>query len=480
MLFNTPEYFLFLPIVLIAYFLSPERYKNVILLIASYFFYIHLKWQFGFLLLATTIVNYICGWKIGLSVNSSKPLAKKWLVASLIFSIGILAYFKYAGFFVDSAIELLNSFGTNVHAPSLKIILPVGISFFTFQAMNYTIDVYRGKQTVEKNFVNYALFVSFFPTILSGPIERSTNMLKQFAAKKNFSYENLLDGSKLIIWGLFKKMVVADRLATYVDWAYGSADTQSGTTLFLASIFYTFQIYCDFSGYSDIAIGSARMLGFQLMQNFNLPYFSDSIKKFWKRWHISLTSWFTEYVYFSLGGNRVKKSRWLFNISTIFLLSGLWHGAAWSFIVWGALHALYYLIEYYINNGLKRIGWHTSLSVSRPVKWFRILLCFLLVNLAWIPFRVTNFSESFYIITKIFTDFSGMPSMGGSSATNLLTILMLFFFIFVENLQYRGYASNYFSESKIPIWGRCLFYASLVIFIALLGMTSSQFVYFQF
>jgi len=480
MFFNTPEYFFFLVTVLVAYFLSPEKYKNVILLIASYFFYFRLKWIFGFLLLATTLVNYVCGYKIGSLIEGSKSLAKKWLIFSIVFSLGVLAYFKYAGFFVDSAIELLNLFGADVSSPVLKIMLPVGISFYTFQAMNYTIDVYRKKQTVEKNFVNYALFVSFFPTILSGPIERSTNMLKQFAAKRNFSYENLLEGAKLIIWGLFKKMVIADRLSSYVDWAYRTSDAQTGSTLLLASIFYTFQIYCDFSGYSNIAIGSARMMGFRLMQNFNLPYFSDSIKKFWKRWHISLTSWFTEYVYFSLGGNRVVKSRWVFNIATIFLLSGLWHGAAWSFIVWGALHALYYLAEYYTNSGLKKIGWYDALSSSAFVRYFRILLCFFLVNIAWIPFRVTDFNQAFYIVGKIFTGCSGMPAFGGSSATTLLTVLLLFFFILVEILQYKGYASLHFSESKIPVGGRIFFYAVLAILIALFGVTSSQFVYFQF
>jgi D-alanyl-lipoteichoic acid acyltransferase DltB (MBOAT superfamily) len=480
MLFNTPEYFFFFIVVLISYFSSPEKYKNIILLAASYFFYFYLKWEFGFLLLATTIVNYICGSKIGSLIEVSKPLAKKWLIFSIVFSLGVLAYFKYTGFFVNSTIELLNLFGANVSPMILKIMLPIGISFYTFQAMTYTIDVYRKKQTVERNFINFALFVSFFPTVLSGPIERSTNMLKQFAAKRNFSYENLLAGAKLIIWGLFKKMVIADRLASYVDWAYGSSGTQSGSTLLLASVFYTFQIYCDFSGYANIAIGSARMMGFSLMQNFNLPYFSDSIKNFWKRWHISLTSWFTEYVYFPLGGNRVTKSRWIFNIATIFLLSGLWHGAAWSFIAWGALHALYYLAEHYTNNGLKRIGWHDALSSNAFVKFFRILLCFFLVNLAWIPFRVTDFSQALYIVRKIFTDCSGIPSFGSSSAVMLSTILLLFFFIFVEVLQYKGYASHYFSESKIPAVMRVFFYALLVIFIALFGVTSSQFVYFQF
>jgi len=480
MLFNTPEYFLFLLIVLVGYFLCPGKYKNAVLLLASYFFYLHLKWEFGILLLSTTLVNYFCGKKIGTVINSSKSTAKKWLIVAIVFSIGVLAYFKYTGFFIDSVTGFLSVFGIQAHVSTWKILLPVGISFYTFQSLSYTIDVYRGKQVVERDFIKYALFVSFFPTILSGPIERSTNMLKQFSKKKCFASEDLLEGGKMIIWGLFKKMVVADRLAEYVDWAYATSGSQSGSTLLLASIFYTFQIYCDFGGYTDIAIGSARMMGFRLMQNFNLPYFADSIKKFWKRWHISLTSWFTEYVYFSLGGNRVKKSRWIFNISAIFLLSGLWHGAAWSFIVWGALHASYYLVEYYINVGLKKGGLYEIFSNSRLVKWFRILLCFSLVNIAWIPFRVTDFGHASNIIGKIFTNLSGMPAVGGSSAATLLTLLMLVLFIIVEIFQYKGYASNYFSKSKIPVPFRYFFYASLVIFIALLGVTSSQFVYFQF
>ena len=354
MLFNSFEYFLFLPAVVLLYFLLPFKWRNPFLLIASYYFYMSWKWEFGFLMLFTSAVNYVAG----LRINSSKErrTQRLWLTLAIVASLGVLVYFKYANFFIAEASALLRILGADVRESYLKVILPVGISFFTFQALSYTIDLYKGKMHVEKNFINFTLFVSFFPQLVAGPIERATNLLDQFKKEQRFSSERLLEGSKLIIWGLFKKVVIADRLAAYVEQIYASPELFGGSTLFLATFFFAFQIYCDFSGYSDIAIGSAHILGFRLMQNFNLPYLAKSVRDFWHRWHISLSTWFADYVYKPLGGNRVSTGRWMFNIMAVYLVSGLWHGANWTFIIWGGIFGVLYILEFLGDKLLKRAG----------------------------------------------------------------------------------------------------------------------------
>lgn len=404
---------------------------------SSYYFYSRLNLYFPLLVIYTTIVTYISGNYIKKYVENKK-LAKIGVGVSVVLSLIPLLFFKYAYIFDSS------------------ILLPVGLSFFTFQGLTYTIDIYRKKIDTEQNLINYALYISFFPTLLSGPIERARNMLPQYRQKTEINWNNIIDGSSLFIWGMFKKVVIADRLAEYVNVAYINPESQTGSTLALAAVFYSFQIYCDFSGYTDMAIGVGRILGFKIMQNFNLPYCVNTVKEFWRRWHISLTSWFTEYVYISLGGNRVPKYRWVINISLVFLLSGIWHGATWSFVLWGAIHAVIYLIEHYIGPKKPGILYH--------------LYVFVMVTFAWVFFRIENSGEAAGVVYRICTDLISPLSLGSSSFTTLLTVALLLLFIVREWLEYKNIITKKYMIE----------YVLLVIIIALFGVSSSQFVYFQF
>ena len=410
------------------------------------------KWEFAFLMLTVTAINFYAGKKI--STATQKRNKNRWL-----------------------AIALILSLAENI--TYLKVILPVGISFFTFQALSYSLDIYRKKTEVENNFVNFAVFVAFFPQLVAGPIERSSHLLAQFREKHHFNSTQFLEGSKLFIWGLFKKVVIADRLSLYVDRVYSSPDIYSGATLAIATFFFAIQIYCDFSGYSDMAIGSARILGFRLMQNFNLPYLASSIGNFWKRWHISLSSWFGDYLYIPLGGNRVSYPRWVFNIFVVFLVSGFWHGANWTFIVWGALHALYYLVE---NWGDKLINLFSleKLKESVAYKTFKIITVFVLVCFAWIYFRANSISDAFLISEKIVI--GGWDSLyrGPSNVTFILSLLLISFLFVVQLLQYFKIVSLYFSRPKTHPVFQFVWYVALLLGISLLGKSSSAFIYFQF
>lgn len=441
MLFNSFEYIVFLIAVFILFVLTNRtvtlRLRNVILLAASWYFYSCLHWWFVLLLLYTTTVNYLCGRWIA-SRQSHGGTGKQGVAVSVILSLAILIVFKYAYIFDSS------------------IMLPVGLSFFTFQALIYTVDIYRKKIPVENDPVNVALFISFFPTLLSGPIERARNMLPQLRERTPVCWDNITSGAGFFIWGLFKKVVIADRLAEYVNLAYLNPEAQSGSTLALAAVFYSFQIYCDFSGYADMAVASGRILGFKIMQNFNFPYCVNTIKEFWRRWHISLTSWFTEYVYISMGGNRVTKLRWMLNIATVFLLSGIWHGATWSFVLWGALHAAYYFMEYYLGPKKPNFLYH--------------IFVFILITLAWIFFRIEDIGSAWFVVSKIFTDFISPISGGSSMFSTLLTILLLLLFLVREYLMYKNILPQ-----KHPVE-----YIILILCICLLGVSSEQFVYFQF
>lgn len=441
MFFNSFEYIAFLFVVFLFMLLTNKKatlqIRNLGLLIFSYYFYAQLNSYFIFLLIYTTLINYLCGkWIIYCQLKQKS--AKIATTVSIVFSLVVLAFFKYA-YLIDAS-----------------ILLPVGLSFFTFQALSYPIDLYRKKITDEKNILNVALYIAFFPTLLSGPIERARNLLPQLKNPTNINWETVMEGSKVFVWGLFKKVVIADRLAEYVNWAYSSPDSQTGSTLAIAALLYSFQIYCDFSGYADMAIGSGKILGFQIMQNFKFPYFASTIKEFWRRWHISLTSWFTEYVYFSMGGNRVNQLRWVLNISTVFLLSGIWHGATWGFIVWGVLHAILYLIEHYCP--------------LKPIYLLNHLLVFISISIAWIFFRIENSSTAWYIITKICCNINSPIGLGSSSFTTLLTLVLLVLFIVREYLIYK---------EKIP-QKYSIEFILLMLGIGLLGVSTDQFVYFQF
>lgn len=339
MLFNSLQFLLFLPVVVALYFATPHRFRWALLLLASYYFYAAWRPEYLLLIIASTLVDYLCALRMGRL--ESRRRRKKYLVLSLGSNLGLLFGFKYLTFFNESTRAVFDQLNIFYGVPTFEILLPVGISFYTFQTLSYTIDVYRGARPPERHLGIFALYVSFFPQLVAGPIERSTRLLPQFFQHHGFDAGRVQSGLRLILWGFFKKIVIADRLAVYVNAVYANPSAYDGPSLLLATYFFAFQIYCDFSAYSDIAIGSARVMGFELMQNFRRPYFARSIQEFWQRWHISLSTWFRDYVYLPLGGNRVPTWRWYTNLLLVFLVSGLWHGANWTFVVWGALHGTY-------------------------------------------------------------------------------------------------------------------------------------------
>ena len=397
MLFNSYKFLLFFPIVLILYFALPHKYRWVLLLVGSYYFYMSWKAEYIILIVVSTIIDYWAGIMMGRTEEKAKR--KKYLILSLLSNLGILFSFKYFNFFNESMRQFFDSINVFYDVPMFNVLLPVGISFYTFQTLSYSIDVYRGEKEPEKHFGIFALYVSFFPQLVAGPIERSTRLLPQFFEKHKFNYDDFTDGFKLILWGLFKKVVIADRVAAYVNTVYNDAGTYTGFTLITATILFAFQIYCDFSGYSDIAIGAAQTMGFRLMKNFDRPYYSKSISEFWKRWHISLSSWFKDYLYISLGGNRVVKWRWYYNLMVTFILSGLWHGANWTFVAWGALNG-FYLTFSIISSGFRdKIAAKTGLK-SRPLlhKYFKVFVTFTLTCIAWVFFRANSIGDAVYIL----------------------------------------------------------------------------------
>jgi alginate O-acetyltransferase complex protein AlgI len=477
MLFNSLAYFVFLPLVVLLYYLLPQQWRNIMLLAASCYFYMVFIPVYVLILGFTIVIDYYAG--IYLEKFQGKQ-RKYFLILSIVANVSVLAFFKYYNFINNNISVFLTSVGYVNLVPDLGIILPIGLSFHTFQAMSYTIEVYRGNQKAEHNFWTYALYVMFFPQLVAGPIERPQNMLHQFYEKHHFSIERLITGGKFIIWGLFKKVVIADRLAAYTDVVYSNPEQFGGSTLLLATFFFTFQIYCDFSGYSDIAIGSAHILGFRLMQNFNLPYFSRSISDFWKRWHISLSTWFGDYVYKSMGGNRVPLYRWVFNIFTIFLVSGLWHGANWTYVVWGALHGTYYLFEYVVGKAGRKTGLDKKLESSLVWHIVQTAYVFTIVLFAWVFFRANNLHDAFYITTHMVTGIFS-PLYTGSSAFDTAMGLALIVLLFIIQLfQFNGIAGIYFKPTKVPLAFRWAGYAFTIILIAMLGVSSEKFIYFQF
>jgi D-alanyl-lipoteichoic acid acyltransferase DltB (MBOAT superfamily) len=431
------------------------------------------KWEFGFLMLGVSVLNFYAGKKI-----ADGKYRKVWLAVGLSTSLLPLLYYKYGNFLLDTVSDAATLFGTSLNTPELAVILPVGISFFTFQAMSYTIDIYRKNSVPEPSPVKFLTFVAFFPQLVAGPIERSNHIIPQFDRIKRFEIDEFIAGMRLFIWGLFKKVVIADRLSMYVDPVFNNPDMYAGPTYVLATVLFTFQIYCDFSGYSDMAIGIARTFGFKLMQNFNLPYLARSIGDFWKRWHISLSTWFGDYLYIPLGGNRVSIPRWVFNISVVFLVSGLWHGASWTFIIWGALHASFYLIEYLGDLTLKGLR-IASIKKIRFYKFIRILITFALVSFAWIFFRANSVEEAFQIAGGI-TQLSGNLWWGASAFSTVIALLLVIFLVIVQFLQYTEVFSMYYKTGKVANWAVSIGYVFLLLGIALLGVSSNAFIYFQF
>lgn len=476
MLFNSLEYFAFFTAIGLAYFIMPYRWRVWLLLAGSYCFYMWWRWEYGSLLLGVTVVNYIGAMLIASAPSES--VKKRRLFATVLLSLVPLAFFKYYNFVVDSVNSLFWRGGTDYGIPGLNVILPVGISFFTLQALGYSIDVFRGKCAAERHFGRFAVYVSFFPQLVAGPIERAGHLLGQFRRENHLDIERLSSGGKLILWGLFKKVVIADSLAIYVNRVYGSPDLYSGSSLLLATYFFAFQIYCDFSGYSDIAIGSARILGYDLMQNFRLPYLATSIRDFWRRWHISLSTWFADYVYVPLGGNRVSASRWAVNIAIVFLLSGLWHGANWTFVVWGGLHACYYLLEALF--GRFRIRRTDRILPYAIGQFLRVFVTFHAVLLAWVFFRARTVSDAFYIVTKVVTDLTGRLYLGASTLETAVGVTLVIVLCVVQWLQMRGLVSCDYGRSALPRHIRWPGYLAMLSSLALLSRGSDAFIYFQF
>ncbi|GAA4276509.1 MBOAT family O-acyltransferase [Aquimarina mytili] len=481
MLFNSTDFAIFLPVVFILYWFVTHKnltIQNLLLVVASYVFYGLWDWRFLSLILFSTLIDFFVG--ISLSKEEDKNKRKLLLWTSILVNLGFLGFFKYYNFFVDNFITAFSLFGTTFNAASLNIILPVGISFYTFQTLSYTIDVYRKNLTPTKDFISFAAFVSFFPQLVAGPIERATNLLPQFYKKRHFDYEKAIDGSRQILWGLFKKIVIADNCAIYANDIFNNYETYSGSTLLLGAFFFTFQIYGDFSGYSDIAIGTSRLFGFTLKKNFAFPYFSRNIAEFWRRWHISLSTWFRDYVYIPLGGSRGGAWSKVRNTFVIFLVSGFWHGANWTFIVWGFINACYFLPLLLLKRNRK----HTDVIAENRVfpnikEILQIATTFFLTVITWVFFRAKNIKEAIFYLEGIFSEsLFTIPTI--ITAILLLKIGIIIIFVIIEWLQRnKEHALEFSVSSKHRIWRWCLFF--MVIYaIIVFGAKPQEFIYFQF
>ena len=406
MLFNSLDFAIFLPIVFLLYWFVAQKnlkLQNALIVLASYVFYGWWDWRFLSLIIFSTVVDYLIGQRLRTEDKQSKRKVLLW--TSIIVNLGFLGFFKYYNFFLENFVDAFSLFGMQINANSLNIILPVGISFYTFQTLSYTIDVYRKKLEPTQDFMAFSAFVCFFPQLVAGPIERATNLLPQFYKKRTFEYHKAVDGMRQILWGLFKKVVIADNCAEFANQIFNNSADMNGSTLVLGAIFFTFQIYGDFSGYSDIAIGTSRLFGFDLKQNFATPYFSRDIAEFWRRWHISLSTWFRDYLYIPLGGSRGGTWMKVRNTFAIFLVSGFWHGANWTFIIWGALNAIYFLPLLLTNNNRKNLGVVAEGKLLPSIReLFAMLTTFTLTVFAWIFFRAENISHAFSYIGGIFSD----------------------------------------------------------------------------
>ena len=498
MLFNSIEFLIFFPIVIFLYFIIPHKYRWVFLLTASYYFYMSWKAEYIVLILTSTLVDYFCGLKIYKSDTKRKQ--KIFLGISLAVNLLLLASFKYFNFFSQSFIDLLSHFSLDFNTPMLKVMLPVGISFYTFQTLSYTIDIYRKKIKPEKHLGHFALYVSFFPQLVAGPIERAKNLLPQFAQKHNFDYRRVTDGIKLMLWGFFKKIVIADSIAIAVERAFDYNLEQTGATLTIATVLFAFQIFCDFSGYSDIAIGAAKIMGFRLMTNFKRPYHARCIGDFWQRWHISLSTWFKDYLYIPLGGSRMTIPRWYLNLFIVFLVSGLWHGANWTFVAWGAIHGSYMIFSYLSKNVRKKSVIGLKLNYfPRFYKLIQIVITFTLINIGWIFFRSNTISQALLTIKTIFywiltipsqivaghtifgiLELSSWKQLLGLNKMDILVIFSSIVFMEIIHLIQRQTGIREFLSSK-PFYLRWSIYMILLWSILLFGVFGKhEFIYFQF
>lgn len=479
MLFNSFSFAVFLPIVFIAYWCLPHRFRWVLMLLASYYFYMSWNVKYVVLILFTTGVSY--GAAILIEKYESKKSKKLILFIAAVLCLGVLFFFKYFNFVTESVSNVLSMFSIQMNPLILNILLPVGISFYTFQTLSYVIDVYRGNVKAERHFGYYATFISFFPQLVAGPIERTDNLLPQIKKQHFFNYDNATYGLKMMAWGYFKKLVVADTLSIYVSKVYNEPSEFTGFALVLASFFFSIQIYCDFSGYSDIAVGTAKLFGINLMNNFKSPYFSSSVKEFWSRWHISLSTWFRDYVYIPLGGNRVGKVRHMSNLIITFLLSGLWHGANWTFVIWGGIHGLAQVIE----NIFKKKG---KTNVRGLVWWIRVVLVFLFSTSAWVFFVSDTVSDAFHVFTHALVGISepieylrnGFFDIAMSWKTFLLIVINVFLLTIVDYLSLKWDVLAELGKKKIVLrWTIYVVFLLILVFFSQKGI-AAEFVYFQF
>jgi len=487
MLFNSIDFAIFLPVVFILYwFVTNKSYRlqNILLLLASYFFYGCWDWRFLFLLAFSTFLDYFTGFKIHNAATARHR--KLWLVISVVVNLGFLGVFKYYNFFANSFADLLRLFGLNPTVTTLKLVLPVGISFYTFHGLSYVFDVYNKKIKPTVNWVDYALFVSFFPLLVAGPIERATHLLPQVEHPRRFDYAKAVDGLRQILWGLFKKIVIADNCAQYANMIFDNADKYYGSTLVLGALLFAFQIYGDFSGYSDIALGTARLFGFELLQNFKFPYFSRNIAEFWRRWHVSLSSWFRDYLYIPLGGSRGNIWMTIRNTLIIFLVSGFWHGANWTFIVWGALHTLYILPSVIFKTNRTHLDIVAKGKLLPSFKEIRdMTLTFSLTVFAWIFFRAGNLTQAVSYVRRMLGKLLSKSALTETiemlywKIGFLLPALIAVFMIIEWIGREHKFAIEHWGRSW-PSGLRWTFYYIVIIAIFLFMGQKQQFIYFQF
>ena len=486
MTFNSWEFLLFYPIVALLYFILPKKLKWPMLLVASYYFYMCYQYELVFLIFGTTLVSWIAS---NIISRTEKRIVKKlWLTVTLVVCFGVLFFYKYFNFLSGSVTGLIELFGGTPSPLELKLILPVGISFYTFQTLSYVIDVYRGDVKPERNFFFYALFVSFFPQLVAGPIERPGNLMPQLKEFHPWSDENAIKGAKHMLVGFFKKICVADLISVYVNSVYNNPDDATALGVIIATALFAVQIYCDFSGYTDIAIGCSRIMGIRLMQNFDHPYMATTVKEFWSRWHISLSTWFKDYLYIPLGGNRCSRPRYFLNVMIVFLVSGLWHGANWTFVIWGALHGVYQIIGTLTLPLRNKLLENLKISPkSAPVLWLRRIVTFVLVGFAWIFFRANTVTDAFHLIDTLFV--SGWESsvsdtltqMGLSATAIITTALSILSLIMTDNLL--TYSDSPDSSHHLVKNGAFIYFIWIVMFawgLLLSKDMSSTFIYFQF
>ena len=470
MQFNSVQYIIFLPCIVLLYYIIPHKVRWALLLAGSYYFYMCWRVEYIFLIIGSTIVDYYCGLQMSKIINKKKKLP--YLVVSLVVNLGLLFMFKYYNFALDTANSIFKHFNIAKDIPHLKVLLPVGISFYTFQTLSYTIEVFQGNAKAERHLGYFALYVAFFPQLVAGPIERFTRLSPQLKMRHYFNYDNLAKGFRLIIYGLFIKMVIADNLSVYVDQIYNAPSEFSSLSILTGIIFYSFQIYSDFYGYSLIAIGSAQLLGIELMDNFNTPYLSRNINEFWQRWHISLSTWFRDYLYIPLGGNKVKLSRWIINIIIVFVLSGMWHGANWTFIIWGGIFGVSYIIEKLFNEIFRLPVRHGTFKL-----WHVILVIknFVIVSIAWIFFRSENLGK----VSEIFHALKS--NIGLQDNFMVKPHVWAFFFVFIlsDIIVYNSRFDDW--TIKRPATIRWAFYTLLLFAIIIYsGVENFPFIYFQF